>query len=82
MSHSKTDRQPLHERFPELSRWLIACNTCGRIGRDPGTDWATFQPDGFGSWVREDFTKSYDVLHLDATGRCKDCAARTSQRTR
>jgi len=75
MSHSKLERQSLEERFPRLSRWLVACPTCGRKGRDATADWDTFQPPGFGPWVRDEMLRSYGVLPLDPSGLCADCAA-------
>jgi len=73
--HGKIDRQPLEERFPELSRYLVACAACGRRGRDAQVDWENFRPARFGAWLDEAVNDWYPVLPLDSRGVCHACAS-------
>jgi hypothetical protein len=75
VSHGKLDRQPLVDRHPELRRYVVACAACGREGRDAGTEWDSWQPLGFGEWVREAFVRELPVLPLTERGWCEACAA-------
>jgi hypothetical protein len=74
-------KQTLEERFPAVTKWMVACSACGRKGLDPATDWSDPTPlAGFGPWLKPELTRLYEPLHLDASGRCPDCAAIAAQR--
>jgi hypothetical protein len=69
-------KQTHEERFPSVTKWLVACSACGRKGLDPDTDWSNPTPlPGFGAWLKPELARLYDPLRLDASGLCADCAA-------
>jgi hypothetical protein len=78
VSHSKIERQPLVDRFPQLRQYVVACSACGVEGRDAGTDWENFQPPGYGVWVREAFAKELPILPLSEAGLCEVCSSALS----
>jgi len=70
------ERIPFEERHPEFKKWVVACATCGRKGWSATMDVDSYfethpsPPD----WRRQ-FEDAYEVLPLDAFGRCFACAA-------
>ena len=76
VSHSKLERVPFEERAPQFKKWVVVCAACGRKGWS-----ATMDVDAYfathrmhPNWRRR-FEEAYEVLPLDALGRCFDCAA-------
>lgn len=60
-------------RFPELAKFVVRCSACGREGRDARVVWETFEPRGYGEWIRAAFVSEYDVMPLNDLGLCDAC---------